>query len=335
MVHNILIAGRTDVVSAEQYNRVAAGLRSSARLAFAGENAVVTVIQDMDTVNDYISDGDISVLIITETLSSIAEGQEIAVSKNQLVGWSDQYPEMTVILLLNAQKKGGIKLKKLYDVGFFNVLYYDDFNVNELVELIQDGGRSKKEAYSYYGIRDGISDDVSEERIDKLPKKAKKVRREESYQESEKEERRPAAKPKKQFVYNPESEDDDNNDDYDGRVNYPTFGKKLPKQPEPVYDEDEDEDYEEAPRKSVPEKSQSDYEDEDYDYDEEEDNDEDYEEDDGLLVPPSAELNLCYGEVVKVRDDNTMIIRIPLADGVNVDKSFVGTKVYFAGRISS
>lgn len=332
MVNNILIAGKTDVISAEQYNHVAAGLRSSARLAYAGENAVVTVIQDMDTVNDYISDGDISALIITETLSSIAEGQEVAVSKTQLVEWTELYPEMTVILLLNAQKKGGIKLKKLYDVGFFNVLYYEDFKVNELVELIQDGGRSKKEAYAYYGIRDGASDDLEDERMERPKKKAKKVRKD---VEPEREEHKPAAKPPKKFVYNPESEDEEDEDDYDGRVNYPTFGKKLPKQPEPVYDEDEDEDYEETPRKSVPEKSQSDYEDEDYDYDEEEDNDEDYEEDDGLLVPPSAELNLCYGEVVKVRDDNTMIIRIPLADGVNVDKSFVGTKVYFAGRISS
>ncbi len=157
MSHNIVIAGR---VSADQnyeglYNRLANGLRTSARLQQSGrERPVVSVATDMESVQNFIEDDDVTALIITEKIMSFNAGTEYIISKQHIREWRDAHPDMLIVLVLPQDKKGGIKLKNLFEIQYYNALFVSDLNPQTLIDLILKNGRSKAEAGKYYGLLD-------------------------------------------------------------------------------------------------------------------------------------------------------------------------------------
>ena len=324
MNHNILIAGKADVIGNNMHRKVADGLRTSARLSYAGEQPMVTVVSDMETVDDYISDGDITVLIITETVNSIEDGRDIIISKAQISAWADAYPDMLVILLLNSHKKGGIKLKKLFETEYYNVLFEEDFKFNKIVEFIQCKGRDKEEAFEYYGLSNNST-------IEEVGNKNRKSKDSPAVEVSG----RKTKPQKKGFVYNPTSDDDYGEEYMNDDLEYPSHEKSPFKRmssdvPRTTYrNENDDENYDEEYDEGYAGKEIYDVE-EAVDFTEEEE----WEEDkfNPVCVPAPKGYDIFFGEIMRVREDNTMIVNIPLAAGASLDHSFVGTKVYFMGK---
>lgn len=322
-VHNIVIAGRTE--SGEVLNKVAAGLRSSARLAYAGQNPVVSVIPDFDSVEEYVSDGDLSVLIAMERLNSVSTGQEVSISQKMIDQWAQTYPEMTVILIVHSEKKGGVKLNKLYEGGFYNAIYNTDFKLNTLIELIQNKGRSKAEAYSYYGLKAnaGASEDAD---VLDMEEENTRPRYDEDYDEEpqrrrqrpQQEEEQPRPKKKQNkgqggLMYVPK-------DDFGGAL-----------------DDDDDEEYEERSRreKRAPQKPERrpSVEDDDGYYDDDDDTDDRRSPSrrPAVVVPASEDMKFFFGDVESV-NGSVMTVRVPMQNGT-LDRSFEGTQVFFMGSV--
>lgn len=327
MVHNIVIAGRTE--SGELLNKVANGLRTSARLSYAGQGAVVSIVSDMDTVEEFVGDGDLTALITMDKLSSTTTGQEISISQKMIKEWERDYPEMTVILIVHSEKKGGVKLNKLYEGGYFNAIYNTDFNLNTLIELIQNKGRSKADAYSYYGLKaiaesreDGevldMTEPAEEGYQEEAPARQERPRRREQQQAQPQKKKRPN-NGQGGLMYMPKDDFGDlgEEDDYeDTRRRRPAQAAPKAK-PKPVYDEpEEDEGYED------------DYYDDDGEY-----------EDEApaapattqRVVPAPKNLKFFFGTVTDV-DGDILTVQVPLNSG-SLDRSFEGTQVFFMGSV--
>ena len=327
MTHNIVIAGRSDNVTT--LNNIASSLKSSARLSYAGEPPLVTVVADIESVSDYVGDGDVTTLIISETISSIEKGTDATISKANIAEWKEQYPNMLVVLLVETNRKGGVKLAKLFESGYFNALFYSDFKTNAVIDLIQSKGRNETTAQKYYGLEDSGSVTMRESAV-----------REPSFEKDEsepdEERRRPTTHTKKRkssLIVAPSMQDDFEGEDGDDEE-YEEKPRRVEKKklaPSPKhkkrYEEDE---YEEE------------YEDDEDDYDEEDD--EYYEEEEEPEPPrrkrhvkrprkqhiyPMPETSkLYFGKVEDVEDD-MLYVKVSLKDRTVLDESFIGSDVFF------
>ncbi len=68
--------------------------------------------------------------------------------------WREEMPQVQVILLVGAERKGGPKLKQLITrLGYTNVLYRQELNGANVVALVEDG-RTLEQAVAYYGVED-------------------------------------------------------------------------------------------------------------------------------------------------------------------------------------
>lgn len=60
-------------------------------------------------------------------------------------------PNLRLILVVDKKKKSAGKLNALYEMGYYEALLSNDFKIESLLRLILNG-RSKEEAYDYYGL---------------------------------------------------------------------------------------------------------------------------------------------------------------------------------------
>ena len=237
---------------------------------------------------------------------------------------------MTVILIVHSEKKGGVKLNKLYEGGYFNAIYNTDFNLNTLIELIQNKGRSKADAYSYYGLKaiaesreDGevldMTEPAEEGYQEEAPARQERPRRREQQQQAQPQKKKRPNNGQGGLMYMPKDDFGDlgEEDDYeDTRRRRPAQAAPKAK-PKPVYDEpEEDEGYED------------DYYDDDGEY-----------EDEApaapattqRVVPAPKNLKFFFGTVTDV-DGDILTVQVPLNSG-SLDRSFEGTQVFFMGSV--
>lgn len=117
----------------------------------------------IDGVVKYLSENDVDVLVLNELL----ENQPVDIQI--LDNITDQYPDLKVILGIDNKHKEDDFTNRLYALGLYNCLFFSDFTVDKLVEVLKTG-RTKKQAKDYYEIEDDsidiqfqvspISDDV-------------------------------------------------------------------------------------------------------------------------------------------------------------------------------
>ncbi len=337
--HNIVIAGRTDMI--DTLNQLASSLRSSARLMFQGMKPIVSVISDIESVKDYVADGDVSTLVISETINSVDTGSDVTISQSYINEWKGAYPDMLVILVIDANKRGGVKLKKLFDEGYFNALYISDFKQHNIIDLIREGGRQEGEAFKYYGLDQGG--------MYEAPKEPEV-----------------APEPVQQRAPKAPRDDRDGGEDIDAlfspRAERPRRAKKssymhLPKENgAPERDELYEDDEERRPRRERPAERRDsrrdrEYEDDDRDeldyredtYDEGDDYEDEYEEDERpakrrrsrrrktRIYPMPEDCQLYFGEVEDIDEDKHLLyVKVPIqGSNVVLDESFIGSQVFF------
>lgn len=93
------------------------------------------------------------VLICDEEIGSSTIGS------GSIRSWKKMHPFLKVILLMEDNKRGGVKVRKLFEDGEYNGLFKNDFRFPNLVPLVLDNGdgtygRSASAAAEYYGIVD-------------------------------------------------------------------------------------------------------------------------------------------------------------------------------------
>ena len=123
-------------------------LRNNARVDFGCGN-IKTVFTKKD-INISLHEGKFDVLFVQETI----EGDQ-GVGYGTLKDWSRDYPNVRVFLLLDKKKKGQMKLYNLWSKGYYQAIYFQE--IAECEDAFFDtivNGRTKEEAFSYYGIEE-------------------------------------------------------------------------------------------------------------------------------------------------------------------------------------
>lgn len=324
--HNIVIAGRTDMI--ETLNQLANQLRGSARLMYGGAKPLVSVVTDMEAVKDYVEDGDVTALIISESISSIETGSDITISQSYIKDWKENHPDMLVVLVVDATKKGGVKLKKLFEEGYFNVLYFSDYKQHKVIDILLANGREEADAFKYYGLDQNGMYEAPPKTQQSEPAAPIEEVEEDGYEEKRRPPRAERPRKKKNYNYHPMEEDDDL------QPRHPRFESTPIVKPSKRRDEEYDdyEDYE-------------DYEDPEDDYREDE---EEIEEEvrrtptrssrrsrrskKTVIYPLPDDCRLILGNVIDIDEDENLIVQIPVQDGITavLDDSFIGTQVVIA-----
>lgn len=77
--------------------------------------------------------------------------QGISIGKGTIKKWKKTHPATRVILLLPDEKKGRGKMAFFYQMGYYDVVFYSDFKVPFIMDLL-NRSRTEEEACAYYGI---------------------------------------------------------------------------------------------------------------------------------------------------------------------------------------
>ena len=77
----------------------------------------------------------------------------VQIGQGTVKRWEESNPNIRIVLLVDDSKRSGKKLQSLYEYGFYNSFYLSDLDAafDEFAKLIMRG-RSKGEAYYYYGM---------------------------------------------------------------------------------------------------------------------------------------------------------------------------------------
>ncbi len=105
-----------------------------------------------------MSNENVDALVILEVFSEIVPSGEKNVRKEiERVGrgtiqkWMGMYPDKKIILLLEDGKAGTKKTQALYDIGYYDALFYKDSKFSNILSLIAKG-RTADEAREYYEV---------------------------------------------------------------------------------------------------------------------------------------------------------------------------------------
>jgi len=95
--------------------------------------------------DDCVAAGFVNVGIMLEKFDNIAIGQ------GTIKVWSNLNPDIHLILVMDDLKKSSAKAHGLYKREYYNGLFLSDFLSSEMMRVILHG-RTKEEAYEYYGM---------------------------------------------------------------------------------------------------------------------------------------------------------------------------------------
>lgn len=95
--------------------------------------------------DDSVAAGFVNVGIMLEKFDNIAIGQ------GSIKVWNNLNPNMHLILVMDDMKKASAKAHGLYKREYYNGLFLSDFLGKEMIHVILHG-RTKEEAYVYYGM---------------------------------------------------------------------------------------------------------------------------------------------------------------------------------------
>lgn len=144
----IMIAGTPATL--ERNKDLAKRLKRSKSLSFEGNPPEIMVVTDYDSMMSGIMDGVVTALVVEESSFS-GRGTDVPISVSKIRRWTGNYPDMEIILVISPDKKGGVKLQKLFDEGYYNALYSTDLNCRNIVSIMRYG-RNPEIVYSYYGL---------------------------------------------------------------------------------------------------------------------------------------------------------------------------------------
>lgn len=80
---------------------------------------------------------------------------------------TDKHPDLRIIFLANSEHEGDLYVKKLFNIGVYDVIYAHDVSVDELVKLMIQA-RTKSEAKEYLGLFD-VEEVIMENELTYIP----------------------------------------------------------------------------------------------------------------------------------------------------------------------
>ncbi|UYZ39113.1 hypothetical protein OD350_29000 (plasmid) [Clostridium beijerinckii] len=98
-----------------------------------------------------LQEEEFNALVLNEEL------EKVSVDIDVIDKITDLYPDLQVIFAINDNHKESEYVNRLYALGVYDALYYSDFSVDTLAELLYNE-RTKKQAKDYYGIDEKIDD---------------------------------------------------------------------------------------------------------------------------------------------------------------------------------
>ncbi len=105
----------------------------------------IEFVVSKEQIENALKKGAYDVLICFEKL------QRISIGQGTVKVWMKEYPGLRIILIINNTRKSTGKMKGLFDRGYYDALYFKDFNPVELIRTVCQP-RTKEEAWSYYGL---------------------------------------------------------------------------------------------------------------------------------------------------------------------------------------
>ena len=135
------------VVGSEKYDNFTRAFRQAILSANQDDFFVdqIDYAVSKEQVDEYLTRKKYSVLICFEKLQNTSIGQ------GTVRVWMKDYPDLKIILVVDNARKSTGKMKGLYDRGYYDAAYFEDFKPMELVQIIQHS-RTQEEAWDYYGL---------------------------------------------------------------------------------------------------------------------------------------------------------------------------------------
>lgn len=115
-------------------------------------NTVVAVNSTTDRMefDDSVRGGMYNVGFVLEIMNGAPIGQ------GGIKAWRRDNPNMRIILVMEESRKGTGKAKGLFDIGYYDGIFFgNNVSFQSLVDLLEKG-RTKEEAYKYYGLENYI-----------------------------------------------------------------------------------------------------------------------------------------------------------------------------------
>lgn len=110
-----------------------------------------------EQVDEYLNREKYDVLVCFEKLQNTSVGQ------GTVRVWMKDYPALKIILVVDNSRKSTGKMKGLYDRGYYDALYFQDFNPKELIQIVQHS-RTKEKAWECYGL-DNYIDVLAKDKV--------------------------------------------------------------------------------------------------------------------------------------------------------------------------
>lgn len=110
------------------------------------EVAKLDVLHSIEEIDAAVKANAYDVIVISEKLGNRHIGSGSA--KN----WIATQPELKIMIIIGSDRKGGNKLAGLFKNGYYNSIYQSDFKTGEIIADLITKGRTKEEAFEYYGL---------------------------------------------------------------------------------------------------------------------------------------------------------------------------------------
>lgn len=106
----------------------------------------VELAHDKELMDKAVSGGEFDVFVCKESVDGITYGC------GSVEKWQRLNPNIRIILVMAEGKKGGKGLYRMYTNGYYDAMYNKDFTDNELFSQLILHGRSREDAFDYYGV---------------------------------------------------------------------------------------------------------------------------------------------------------------------------------------
>ncbi|MCM1236920.1 MAG: hypothetical protein NC489_43145 [Ruminococcus flavefaciens] len=146
MGRNFLVAF-DGVVGSERYEKFTEAFRHA--MASVGQEGFyaeqIDFVVSKGQVDESLKTKEYQVFICFEKLQNTSIGQ------GTVRVWMQEYPDLKIILAVDTSRKSSGKMKGLFDRGYYDAVYFEDFKPIELMQIVLQS-RTREEAWEYYGL---------------------------------------------------------------------------------------------------------------------------------------------------------------------------------------
>jgi hypothetical protein len=139
------------------------------------EEAIISVYSESNGVDvqykkEYDLDG-VKNALLTEHFDMILMNEELerdnTVATTYIDEITDKYPDIRIILLVASYHEKDAYVRKLFNIGVYDIIYAHDINIDRIIELMKEP-RTKMQAKEYLGLSD-VEDAVVESELRTIP----------------------------------------------------------------------------------------------------------------------------------------------------------------------